>query len=192
MEPHGDELGWIEAAQHGDHVAFARLVDTYQQAVYNLAYRMLGSADADDAAQEVFLRAYLKLATYDRTRKFSTWLLSIASNYCIDVLRKRRATLVDLDDVEYVVESREPGPEQSAVDAEERYTIQRAIDALPPGYRLVTILRYAYDLPYDEIERITGLSESTIKTRLFRARHMVRDILTREGALPWSTETPAT
>src|SRR5918997_410060 len=101
MEPNSAELGWIEAAQRGDHTAFARLVETYTQPVYNIAYRMLGSgAEAEDAAQEVFLRAYLKLATYDRERKFSTWLLSIASNYCMDVLRRRRATLLTLDDVE--------------------------------------------------------------------------------------------
>ena len=135
MEPDSDELAWIEAAQRGDHSAFARLVEAYKQPVYNLAYRMLGSAaEAEDAAQEVFLRAYLKLASYDRARKFSTWLLSIASNYCIDVLRRRRAVLVTLDDVEFAVESPEPGPEQSAVDSEQREAVARALDALPPAY----------------------------------------------------------
>ena len=178
MEPNADEPGWIEAAQRGDHAAFARLVDTYKQPIYNLAYRMLGSSgEAEDVAQEVFLRAYLKLASYDRTRKFSTWLLAIASNYCIDMLRRRRATFVDLDDVEFVVESREAGPEERAVEGEQRDVILRAVDALPPAYRLPTILRYYHDLPYDEIERITGLSEATVKTRLFRARRMLRDLL---------------
>jgi len=69
---------------------------------------MLGNpAKAEDVAQEVFLRAYLKLASYDRTRKFSTWLLAIASNYCIDLLRRRRGTSVNLDDIEFC--GREPG-----------------------------------------------------------------------------------
>ena len=191
MEPNSDELGWIEAAQRGDHTAFARLVEAYKQPVYNLAYRMLGNVpEAEDAAQEVFLRAYLKLASYDRERKFSTWLLSIASNYCIDVLRRRRATLVTLDDAEFGLESREPGPEQSAVEGEQREAIGRAISALAPAYRLPAILRYYYDLPYEEIERITGLTETTVKTRLHRARRMIRDLLEREGALPWSAETP--
>ena len=192
MEPHGDELSWIEAAQQGDHAAFARLVEAYKSPVYNLAYRMLrNTAEAEDAAQEIFLRAYLKLASYDRGRKFSTWLLAIASNYCIDLLRRRKATMVDLDDVEFLVESREPGPEQSAVEGEQRDVVAQVIDALPPAYRLPTVLRYYYDLPYDEIERITGLSEATVKTRLFRARRMIKEMLEERGALPWSAEAPA-
>src|SRR5919202_6872667 len=106
MEPLGDELEWIEAAQRGDQDAFARLVEAYKQPVYNIAYRMLGNAaEAEDAAQEVFLRAYLKLASYDRERRFSSWLLAIASNYCIDVLRRRRVGLVTLDDAEFVLPS---------------------------------------------------------------------------------------
>ena len=191
MEPHSGELGWIEAAQQGDHAAFARVVEAYKQPIYNIAYRILGNApEAKDAAQEVFLRAYLNLARYDRERKFSTWLLSIASNYCIDMLRRRRATLVTLDDVEFGLESREPGPEQSAVQGEQREAIARAIDALPPAYRLPTILRYYYDLPYEEIEQVTGLTEATVKTRLHRARRMLKDLLEKQGALPWSAETP--
>ncbi len=191
MEPDSVELSWIEAARRGDHHAFARLVEAYKQPIYNLAYRMLGNAhEAEDAAQEVFLRSYLNLARYDRERKFSTWLLSIASNYCIDVLRRRRATLVTLDDVEFGLESREPGPEQRAVQGEQREAIARAIDALPPAYRLPTILRYYYDLPYEEIEQVTGLTEATVKTRLHRARRMLKDLLEKQGALPWSAETP--
>ena len=192
MEPHADELSWIEAAQQGDHGAFARLLEAYKSPVYNLAYRLLGNAaEAEDAAQEVFLRAYLKLASYDRARKFSTWLLAIASNYCIDLLRRRRATMVDLDDVEFLVESREPGPEDAAVEGEQRNAVATAIDALAPAYRLPAVLRYYYDLPYEEIERITGLSQATVKTRLFRARRMIKEMLEERGALPWSAETPA-
>jgi RNA polymerase sigma-70 factor (ECF subfamily) len=189
MEPRGDELGWIEAAQRGDHEAFARLVEAYKLPVYNIAYRMLGNAaEAEDVAQEVFLRAYLKLATYDRERKFSTWLLSIASNYCIDVLRRRRAQLVTLDDAEFAIPSREPGPEERAVEGEQREAVARAIAALAPAYRLPAVLRYYYDLPYEEIEQITGLSEATVKTRLHRARRMIKDFLEKQGALPWSAE----
>jgi RNA polymerase sigma-70 factor, ECF subfamily len=191
MEPHIDEQSWIEAAQRGDHSAFGQLLETYKSPVYNLAYRMLGNAaEAEDATQEVFLRAYLKLASYDRARKFSTWLLAITSNYCIDLLRRRRAPMVDLEDVEFVVESREPGPEQMAIEGEQREAVARAIDALAAGYRLPAVLRYYYDLPYDEIERITGLSEATVKTRLFRARRMIKEMLEERGALPWSAETP--
>ena len=77
----------------GDQESFAELVEVYQRSVYNLTYRMLGDArEAEDAAQEAFLRAYQHLDRYDADRPFKTWLLSIASNYCIDRLRKRRLT----------------------------------------------------------------------------------------------------
>jgi len=189
MELQAEEPRWIDAAVRGNHEAFARLVDAYKAPVYNLAYRMLRSApEAEDAAQEIFLRAYTKLATYDRQRKFSTWLLSIASNYCIDVLRRRRATLVDLDEVAFAVPSDEPGPERNALQREQREAVARAINQLPDTYRLVTVLRYYHDLTYEDIERTTGLSEATVKTRLFRARRQLEELLDAEGALPWTAE----
>lgn len=192
MEPQADEPRWIDEAVRGNHEAFARLIEMYKAPVYNLAYRMLSNAaEAEDAAQEIFLRAYTKLATYDRERRFSTWLLSIASNYCIDVLRRRRATLVDLDDVAYTVRSSDPGPESSALDRELQQAVARAIGRLPESYRLVTVLRYYYDFSYEEIERITGLTESTVKTRLFRARRQLETLLDAEGALPWTAEPRA-
>jgi len=192
MEPQTDELRWIEAAVQGDHQAFAHLVETYKTPVYNLAYRMLHSrSEAEDAAQEIFLRAYTKLATYDHQRRFSTWLLSIASNYCIDVLRRRRATFVNIDDVAFALPSEVAGPERSAINQEQRDAVARAISRLPDTYRLVTVLRYYHDLSYEEIERITNLSEATVKTRLFRARRQLEELLEAEGALPWIVEPRA-
>jgi RNA polymerase sigma-70 factor (ECF subfamily) len=189
MESPEEELRWVESAIAGDQGAFAQLVDRYKAPVYSLAYRMLGnSGDAEDAAQEIFVRAYTKLATFDRGRRFSTWLLSIGSNYCIDVLRRRRATIVDLDDVAFAVPDQAPGPERSAVDQEQRRAVARAVQRLPETYRLVTVLRYYHDLSYEEIERTTGLSEATIKTRLFRARRQLEALLEQEGALPWTAE----
>lgn len=192
MEPQTDELRWIDAAARGDHEAFARLVDAYKVPVYNLAYRMLRNApEAEDAAQEIFLRAYTKLGSYDRARKFSTWLLSIASNYCIDMLRRRRGTQVDIEEVAFALPSDAPGPERSAINQEQREAVARAIKQLPDTYRLITVLRYYHDLSYEEIERITGLSEATVKTRLFRARRQLEDLLEAEGALPWIAEPRA-
>jgi RNA polymerase sigma-70 factor, ECF subfamily len=192
MEPQSEEPRWIEAAVRGDQEAFRALVEAYKGPVYNLAYRMLRNpGEAEDAAQEIFVRAYTKLASYDRTRKFSTWLLSIASNFCIDMLRRRRATFVDIDEMAYSIPSTAPGPERRALETEQREAVARAIDRLPDTYRLVTVLRYYYDLPYEEIERITGLSEATVKTRLFRARRQLEDLLEAEGALPWTAEPPA-
>jgi RNA polymerase sigma-70 factor, ECF subfamily len=192
MEPPTDEAQWIDASIRGDHEAFGRLVEHFKVPVYSLALRMLrNAAEAEDAAQEIFLRAYTRLATYDPTRKFSTWLFSIATNYCIDLLRRRRATIVDLDEVAFGVPSDAPGPERTALDREQSEAVARAINRLPDTYRLVTILRYYHDLSYDEIEDVTGLTETTIKTRLHRARRQLEPLLAAEGAIPWTAETRA-
>lgn len=192
MDRQEEELVWIERALQGDHGAFGQLMHRYSGAVYNLAYRMLGSLEeAEDASQEIFLRAYTRLASFDRTRRFSTWLLSIASNYCIDLLRRRRFAWLTLDDVAFTLPSAELGPEGSALRSEQRESVQRALQQLPEHYRLVMILRYWHDMSYDEIEQTTGLTESTIKTRLHRARLMLAEALGPEGRLLWDAETKA-
>ena len=99
------EAVWIQQAQAGDQSAFTRMVEAYQTPVYNLAYRMLGnSVEAENAAQETFIRMYTKLDTYDPKRKFSSWLLAIASHYCVDVLRRRRMNYLSLDDLPPMIE----------------------------------------------------------------------------------------
>lgn len=178
MEQQGEEALWIERSLSGDRQAFGQLVERYSGAVYNLSYRMLGSIqDAEDATQEIFLRAYTRLESYDRGRKFSTWLLSVASNYCIDRIRRRRYAWVTLDDVAFSLPSSGPGPERSLLQREQRETVQQAITALPEAYRLVTVLRYWQDLSYNEIAEVTGLTEATVKTRLHRARKMLAELL---------------
>src|SRR5918912_1901029 len=127
MDQQVEEIGWVDQTLRGDRAAFGHLMHRYTGAVYNLSYRMLGGAeDAEDASQEIFLRAYTRLASFDRDRRFSTWLLSIASNYCIDRLRRRRFAWLTLDDVAYTMPSNEPGPEQTAVEGEQRESIARA------------------------------------------------------------------
>jgi RNA polymerase sigma-70 factor, ECF subfamily len=190
MEQQAEELGWIEQALAGDRAAFAQLMHRYAGAVYNLAYRMLGSAeDAEDASQEIFLRAYTRLESFDRTRRFSTWLLSIGSNYCIDRLRRRRFAWLTLDDAAFAVPSGDPGPERSTLARERQATVQQALQKLPENYRVVTVLRYWNDLSYEEIAGVTGLPESTIKTRLHRARHMLAKALGPEEQTLWDAET---
>jgi RNA polymerase sigma-70 factor (ECF subfamily) len=190
MEQQAEEIGWIEQTLRGDRAAFGQLMHRYTGAVYNLAYRMLGGAeDAEDASQEIFLRAYTRLASFDRDRRFSTWLLSIASNYCIDRLRRRRYAWLTLDDVAFSLPAKERGPERSALDREQQAIVQRALQKLPDNYRTVTVLRYWNDLSYEEIAQVTGLTESTIKTRLHRARHMLAEALGPEEKQLWDAET---
>jgi len=182
-----EEAIWVTGALHGDKAAFSHLVDSYKVPVYNLAFRMLGNAeDAEDAAQETFLRAYAQMHSYDRSRKFSSWLLSIAAHYCIDQLRRRRFAWLPIEAVDGLdwmwVEDNQP--EDAVVDGEERDEIRRLLHLLPAKYRLVLVLRYWYDLSYEEIAQVAKLSEAAVKTRLHRAREMLSDHLAGGGAHP--------
>jgi RNA polymerase sigma-70 factor (ECF subfamily) len=170
-----EEIAWIQRAMAGDNEAFACLVEAYQTAVYNLAYRMLGNAaEAEDAAQETFIRVYTRLDTYDSERKFSSWLLAIASNYCIDRLRQRRFGWLSLDELppwRWLASSSRP--EEAVIRSEERDEVRQLLDQLPPHYRATVILRYWYDLSYQEIAEAMETTESAVKSTLHRARQML-------------------
>jgi RNA polymerase sigma-70 factor (ECF subfamily) len=171
----------VQAALRGDQAAFGDLVSRYQTAVFNMAYRMLGDAsEAEDASQEVFVRAWNQLHTFQQERRFSTWLLSIASHLCIDLLRRRKPT-APLDDVALYVESDDPAPDELALQSEQRDVVKKLLGTLPDKYRSVTVLRYYNDLSYDEIARATGLTESAVKTQLHRARRMLAEQLVALG-----------
>lgn len=191
MDQQVAEATLIEQTLAGNQAAFAQLVERYSGVVYNHAYRMLGNAhDAEDAVQEIFVRAYLHLATFDRARRFVNWLLSIASNYCIDRLRRRRYNWLTLDDVAFWLPSTAPGPERHALATERRDTVQAALQQLPASYRQVMVLRYWNDLSYQEIATVTGLTESTVKTRLHRGRKMLAAALGAAGEEQlWDAET---
>jgi RNA polymerase sigma-70 factor (ECF subfamily) len=161
-------------------MAFAELVARYQGAVYNLAYRMLGDpTEAEDATQEVFVRAWSQLRTFDLDRRFSTWLLSIASHYTIDMLRRRKPA-APLDEVALFKPDDAPEPDEVVLQNEQRDTVNRLLSTLPDRYRSVTVLRYYNGLSYDEIASVTGLSESAVKTQLHRARRMLAEKLVHE------------
>jgi RNA polymerase sigma-70 factor (ECF subfamily) len=168
------ETTWIQQAISGDVTAFSRLVEAYQKPVYNLAYRLLGnSVEAEDAAQETFIRAYTRLNTYDASRKFSSWMLSIASHYCIDVLRRRRANILSMEELPPIMDLSMPRatqPEQVVIQGQVADEVQQLLNTLPVAYRTPVILRYWYDMSYQEIADSMGVTESTIKTRLHRAR----------------------
>jgi RNA polymerase sigma-70 factor (ECF subfamily) len=173
------EQAWLDQARDGDKEAFSRLVEAYQTPVYNLAYRMLGNrGEAEEAAQETFLRAYSRLHRYDPAYKFSTWMLSIASNHCIDILRKRRITWLSLDEplpAEFApqLSSNRPDPERAMEHAEIEDQVRALLDELQPDYRAAVILRYWYELSYEEIAAAMDTTVSAIKSRLFRARKML-------------------
>lgn len=184
----------ITRARTGDQAAFTVLVKTYQQPIYNLCYRMLGNGEqAEDAAQETFLRAYTQFHRYDPERPFKTWLFSIASHYCIDRLRRRRMTFVDIDDEPLAghpaLRERRMSPEESAMQSERASDIQVLLDQLPPKDRLAMVMLYWYDLSYQEIAELTGATVSSVKSRLHRARVSLADTLDAREATPRTTGT---
>jgi len=183
-----NESEWLVRAVEGDDAAFAHLVESYQKPVYNLCYRMLGNAgDAEDAAQESFLRAYRSLERYDQKRSFATWLLSIASHYCIDQLRKRRFTSFSIDDEDHAwLEPPDPGPnpEMSVSIGEKQAQVQALLEDLGPKDRSAVIMRYWYNYSYEEIAEALSLTVSAVKSRLHRAR--------RALAVEWQSQQAQT
>lgn len=178
---------WVLQARIGNQEAFARIVQAYQRPVYNLAYRMLGSTEAaEDAAQETFLRVYTRLSSYDPSFKLASWILSIASHYCIDCLRKGKGRQVSIEQVDGARWIPDPhlSPEDRTLNVEERRAVRRQLDHLPDQYRLVIVLRYWHDMSYDEIAEVTESTESAVKSRLHRARQMMAELLDEQAAEP--------
>jgi RNA polymerase sigma-70 factor (ECF subfamily) len=179
-----DDSTLVKRALGGDDAAFAGLVEAYQTQVFNLAFRMLRQRqEAEDAAQETFLRAYRQLASFKQDKRFSSWLLAIAAHYCVDQLRRRRFTWLSLEEVPVIghLVSRDPQPESAALAAEQRDEVAKLLECLPRQYRLVTILRYNYDLPTAEIAVIVGATEGAVKTQLCRARDMLAAEIRRQS-----------
>ena len=173
---------WLLSAQNGDEAAVNRLVTTYQQPVFNLCYRMLGEyTEAEDAAQEALVKAVLNLHGYDAERPFKPWVLRIASNECIDRIRRRKP-VVSLDGMgedgawEWQA-GHSPNPESEMLHHEQQNQIQEMLKSLPPLDRTVITLFYWEGLSYTEIGEVTGLSISAIKSRLFRARRVMAQLI---------------
>lgn len=177
------ERQWIGRARQGDDQAFACLVEVYQVPVFNLCFRMLGEAnEAEDAAQETFLRAYRGLNRYDSKRSFVTWILSIASHYCIDRLRRRRIVTLSFDDLlpGQMKPDPSPGPEAALTGRERQEAVKRMLEKLGHIDRAAVILRYWYEMSYEEIAQSLSLTISSVKSRLHRAR--------RELAVRWQEQ----
>ncbi len=183
--PTDDEL--VARVVDGDVDAFATLVERYKRPVYTLAYRMLGNAaDAEDAAQETFVRAYTRLGTYQPGGKFGAWLAAICSHWCLDLLRlrRRRVQTVALGKVPESDRFIEVGnePEERALARDAANDVGRWLDALSPSYRAVLVLRYLHDLSYNEIADALGEPVAAVRMRLFRARRQLQGVVDRERA----------
>jgi RNA polymerase sigma-70 factor, ECF subfamily len=164
-----NEADWIQRAVQGDDRAFNYLVEIYQKPIYNLCYRMLGSPQ--DAAQESFIRAYNALKRYDASKKFSTWLFSIANNYCIDQYRKKRVSTFSYDSLPVPdLVQRKPGIETEIMTEDRNEALMNLLGKLKPKDKAAVILKYWYDHSYEEIAETLEISVSAVKSRLHRAK----------------------
>ncbi|MDD6316921.1 MAG: sigma-70 family RNA polymerase sigma factor [Clostridia bacterium] len=185
----------VERARAGDHDAFEQLVQQYERKVYITAHRLMGiDADAMDASQEVFIRVYRFLDTFNAESSFSTWLYRITINVCKDMLRRRavRAELpLELEDEEngtFVNEISDStyDPVEIYERAELRQVLRTGIDALPETYKQIILLRDIAGLSYEEIADTLQIEIGTVKSRLSRARERLRNYLLQSGNKPIS------
>lgn len=177
--PVPEDLDLVRSALAGSQDAYRDLLLRYQRPVLSLIRRMVRNASqAEDLAQEVFLKAFRALGSFDQSRKFSSWLFKIAHNTAIDQLRRKELDTVplekpDQDALDLVAVLPDSGAESPASRVERRdlaSAIEEAVKSLRPLYREVVILRYQEGLAYEEIAEITDLPLGTVKTHLFRAR----------------------
>lgn len=173
----------IKQVLKGDQSAYSDIVSLYQQKLYQVCYRMLGNQhEAEDIAQEAFVRAYTNLHTFDLNRKFSTWLYRIATNLCIDRIRKKKpdyyldAQVAGTDglDMYSQISSSDRLPEEEVERMELQERIQYEISQLPDKYRTVIVLKYIEELPLQEISEILDMPLGTVKTRIHRGREALR------------------
>jgi RNA polymerase sigma-70 factor, ECF subfamily len=173
-----------------DEKAFREIVDLYRDRVYNISYRMLGSrTEAEDVSQEVFITVFKHIEQFRGDSKFSTWLYRVAANHCKNrikyLARRHDRGHAELDEQQIeegdtaagaalTAPPQSPRPDRQLEGAELEHLMQEAIAALDEEHRLLVVLRDVEDLSYEEICEITGLAEGTVKSRLHRARLVLR------------------
>lgn len=176
----------VKKVKKGDKQAYSQLVDLYKQKVYQICFRMVGSThEAEDLAQEAFIKAYINIDSYDTDKKFSSWLYRIATNLTIDRLRKKKpdfyldAEITGTDGLTMYTQLASNGklPDDRVVELEMQETVQTAILRLPAKYRSAVSLKYFDDLSLKEISEILDIPVATVKTRIYRGREALRKYL---------------
>lgn len=171
-----DELdrACVERCISGDADAFEEILDRYERPLYNAIYRLTGNGDdSRDLCQQVFVKVFEHLATYDPNRKFFSWLYRVAMNETINHIKSRRTWEPLSETLPY----QHASPEEEVQAAESEREIQQALLALDLKYRLALIVRHFLQLSYEEAGQILDLPEKTVKSRLFTARQLLREIL---------------
>lgn len=176
----------VESALAGSQQAYTDLLNNYHDSIYFLVLKMVhDKREAEDLVMEVFGKAFLRLDQYTSNYAFSTWLYRIASNHCIDFIRKKRMKTLSLDQEDdegsnqwsFEVKSDSKNPEQEYMHQQKMNEMRAAVDKLKSPYRELVTLRYFDEYSYDEIAEECNLPLGTVKAQLFRARALLNDML---------------
>lgn len=171
------DLELINSCIAGNQDSFAEIVTRYKKLIYSIVYNMIrDKQEVNDIAQEVFIRIYKSLNRYNPEYKFSTWSVKIATNLCLDVLRKKRVDSTSIDEIEGVSIDTDT-PEARFLRKEKSERIRRAIEGLPDKYRIPVVLFHQNNLSYEEMAKVLNEPMTIIKNRLYRARLMLREKL---------------
>jgi len=175
------------AVENGDQKAYAELMSRYKDSIYYMLLKMVNNRDdAEDLTIEAFGKAFRNIKQYTPDYAFSTWLFKIATNNCIDFIRKKRKMLLSIDrgfenedgqDISLEVKSDSPGPEDFLIKKEKVEMMRDVVDKLKPRYRRLVELRYYQELSYEEISDELKLPLGTVKAQLFRAREFLYQIM---------------
>lgn len=183
------DLSLVDAAILGDQSAYAELMDRYRESIYYMMLKMVKNADdADDLTIEAFGKAFNRLQQYSPSYAFSTWLFKIASNNCIDFIRKKRIKVTSMDtgiktsDGEVIffdAQSNTRNPEETAMHKQKVLHMRELVSKLKPRYRLLVEKRYFEELSYEEISEELNLPLGTVKAQLFRARDFLANMMAK-------------
>ena len=183
------DLNLVEKAINGDQKAYSDLMDRYRDSIYFMLLKMVNNkSDAEDLTLEAFGKAFKNIHQYTPNYAFSTWLFKIATNNCIDFIRKRKANIVSIDqnvdDQEgsylpptAMLSSGNPDPEENLIKEQNIKLVQEIVAKLKPRYRKLIELRYFKEYSYEEIADELDLPLGTVKAQLFRARELLFNIL---------------
>lgn len=171
------DIELIKECISGNQDAFAEIVARYKKLVYSVVYKIMDdNQEVGDISQEVFIRIYKSLDRYNPEYRFSTWCVKIATNLCLDTLRRRKTVYVPLEDAEGTCCSLET-PEDKAVRSEQSRKIRQAVSELPDKYRIPIVLFHQNNMSYEEMSKVLNEPMTIIKNRLYRARLMLREKL---------------
>lgn len=188
------DIELVEKARKGDQLAYAELLGRYRDAIYFMLLKMVNSqVDAEDLTIEAFGKAFKNIDQYTPNFAFSTWLFKIATNNCIDFIRKKRASLVSLDQTmdgedslspSTLIQSDDPDPEAYMINKQKIKHMRKVVSRLKPRYRQLVELRYFKEYSYDEIAVELDIPIGTVKAQLFRARELLLNIINRSSEKP--------